>query len=109
MLASLAGGRVNSRCRDRLAFRVSLRHAPLWHHSPASLLLVHSLCMSKGSPLCAGAWDASRDRPPARTDAPAAGGLPAPLEGAWASPGWALSDFSCSVQMSQGWRLAGIA
>lgn len=36
-----------------IAVRESLRHAPLWHPSPAPLLRAATLCMSKGSPLCA--------------------------------------------------------
>src|SRR5688500_12434796 len=54
MLASLAGGRVPAAIVPAcITCRRSLRHAPLWHLSPAPLLRAATLCMSKGSPLCA--------------------------------------------------------
>ena len=56
LLASLAGGRGATQVPACLTLRVSLRHAPLWHSSSASLPRSATLCMSKGSPLCAGVW-----------------------------------------------------
>lgn len=72
LLAPLAGGRGATQVPACLTLRVSLRHAPLWHPSSASLPRGATLCMSKGSPLCA-----DDSRASGQGSAAAGGGAPA--------------------------------